>query len=137
MKIVKELQIQEIRVTRASNAPFQIIFGGESSLTVDAKTCARYQIPVSLDLVGRILICTFQSQEVSLLQEGDWKGFADFKTLEDNDLRINSLSREEVVFTIFNMKPPTKYTKVVQTLKLSSFGGGRWNPPVPLAVSFL
>ena len=131
MEITKEFRIQEVRGTIMSNASFQIILEAnyfrkeeESSLTMDTKTCARYQIPVSLDLVGRTLICIFQTRELPLRRDGDWKGFVEMKSVEDDNLRIKSLQKKEVILPSFRSMPPLKYNEVSRILKLSSFGEG-------------
>ncbi len=132
MNIVKELRIEEVKATRASNAPYQIILQGsrfgkgqeEPCLTLDKTTCDKYHIPIALDLVGKILICTFQSHELPIKQEKEWKGYVDLRSAADDHLQIKMLKRVETSYPLFNQAPPMKYEKSVLTLELSSFGEG-------------
>lgn len=126
MQIVKEFTICEVRATQASNAPFQIILLGnmikreeKSSLVLDRDMCVRYNIPMSLDLVGRTLICLFESRELPLKNDR-----VDMGLIGNDELQIQSLKRNEVESAIFYTVPPSKYNDVSQILELSSFGGG-------------
>lgn len=131
MQITKEFRIQEVKATRASNAPFQIVLEGnylrrdeESSLTLDADTCARYNIPMSFDLVGRTLICSFWSRALPLRYDDYEDGRADTESVNSDELQIQSLKRNETMAFIFYSVPPSKYNEVSRTLELASFGGG-------------
>ena len=131
MQITKEFKIHEVKAARVSNAPFQIVLEGnpfrrerESSLTLDTDTCTRYNIPMSLELVGRTLICSFESRELPLKNDGHFKGHVDVESLDSDTLAIHSLKRSEVVSPSFGMIPPAKHSEVSRTLELSSFGGG-------------
>ena len=132
VELRKELGICEVRATNVSNASFRVVlegrpFGGkdsESNLTLDVATCARYKIPKALRLVRRTLVCTFQSRELSLQQEGKWKNHVDFKAIENDDLEIELLRREETITSNFDIIPPRKFDRTSRTLVLSSFGKG-------------
>lgn len=131
MQITKELRIHEVKATRANNVPFQIILGGnylrqeeESSLTLDADICTRYNIPISLDLIGRTLACSFESRELPLQGDNNGNGRVDMESLGSDDLQIKSLKKTEITLSVFHTIPPSKYNQISQTLELSSFGGG-------------
>ncbi|MFH1233722.1 MAG: hypothetical protein V1649_03700 [Patescibacteria group bacterium] len=131
MEITKELRIWEVKAARVSNTPFQIVLEGnrfrreeESSLMLDLNTCARYNIPMSLDLVGRTLVCSFENRELPLKNNGHFKGYVDMESLKNDNLMIHSLKRSEIVSPSFGMIPPAKHSEVSRTLTLSSFGGG-------------
>lgn len=122
-----------------TNAPFQIVLEGnsfrreeESSLTLDTDTCSRYNIPMSFDLVGRTLICSFESRELSFKDNN----FVDMNSLESDDLNISSLSKNESIWSSFGTISPSKHSKVSRTLTLSSFGGGDGIHPSPLPCPF-
>ena len=143
VQITKEFRIQEVKAARVSNAPFQIVLEGnpfrregESSLTFDTDTCTRFGIPMSLDLVGRTLVCSFESHELPLESNGHFKGHVDMKAITSDDLAIHSLKRSEVVSPSFGMIPPSKHSEVSRTLELSSFGGGDGIHPSPLPCPF-
>jgi len=143
MQITREFRIHEVKAARVSNAPFQIVLEGnpfrreeESSLTLDTDTCARYNIPMSLDLVGRTLVCSFESRELPLKNNGHFKGHVDMESLENDNLAIHSLKRSEVVSSFFGMIPPSKHSEVSRTLELSSFGGGDGIHPSSLPCPF-
>lgn len=130
MQITKPFKICEVKATDASNAPFQIILlhnalkrEEESSLTFDTDTRVRYNIPLSFNLVGRTLICSFESRELSLRDDNHGNGRVDTESLGSDDLQIQSLKKNEVTLSIFYTIPPSKYNQVSQTLELSSFGG--------------
>ncbi len=143
MQITKEFRIHEVKAARVSNAPFQIILEGnlfrredESSLTLDTETCVRYNIPMSLDLVGRTLVCSFESRELPLKNDGHFEGLVDMELLENDNLAIHSLKRNEVISSSFGVIPPSKHSEVSRVLKLSSFGGGDGIHPSPLPCPF-
>jgi hypothetical protein len=143
VQITKEFRIHEVKAARVSNAPFQIVLegnpfrrNGESSLTLDADTCMRFSIPMSLDLVGRTLICSFESRELPLEANGHFKGHVDMKALDTDDLAIHSLHKNERVSPSFGMIPPSKHSEVSRTLELSSFGGGDGIHPSPMPCPF-
>ena len=142
MQITKEFRIHEVRAARG-NASFQIVLegdpfrrNGESSLTLDADTCARFGIPMSLDLVGHTLVCSFESRELPLETNGHFKGHVDMKSLGSDDLAIHSLHKSERVSPSFGMIPPSKHSEVSRTLELSSFGGGDGMHPSLLPCPF-
>ena len=142
MRITREFIIHKVEATRASSA-FQIVLEGnpfrreeESFLTFDKDTCARYNIPMSLNLVGRTLICSFESRELPLKNDEHFKGHVDMESLENDNLAIYSLKRSEVISPSLEMIPPSKHSKVLRTLKLSSFGGGDGIHPSPLPCPF-
>ena len=85
-----------------------------------ADTCARYNIPMSLDLVGRMLICSFKSRE---LPQNSNRGI-DKRFLLSDDVMICLLKKTEAMIPYFAVIPPSKQSKVSRTLELSSFGGG-------------
>ena len=125
--MMRKFKICEVKAKKINNVPFQIVLEGdpfrreqESSLTFDTDTCVRYNIPMSLDLVGRTLVCSFESRELPLRN----KGHVDMESLENDNLAIHSLKRSEVVSPSFGMIPPSKHSEVSRTLELSSFGGG-------------
>lgn len=131
MQITKPFKICEVKATDASNAPFQIILlhnalkrEEESSLTFDTDTRVRYNIPLSFNLVGRTLICSFESRELSLQGDDIAMERIDRRQLSSDELQIQSLKKIEVTFPIFYTIPPSKYNQMSQTLELSSFGGG-------------
>ncbi len=127
MKITKEFRVHEVRATKFKNVPFTIVLddnalrhGSESSLTLNADTCARFGIPMSLDLVAHMLECSFESRQ--LLLEG---GRAVKESLDGDDLMINALhKKEERVLQIFYTIPPSTHNEIKRTLELESFGGG-------------
>ncbi len=139
MRITKEFRIQDVKTTRISNAPFQIMLDGnpfrreeKSSLKLDADTCARYHIPISLDLLGKTLICSFESHELPLKDNGCFKGLINMELLKNDDLMIHSLSKNETVSPHLEIIPPLKHYEISRTLKLLSFDGGAGNPrPCP------
>lgn len=131
MRITKQFRICEVRAGEASNAPFQIILlhnvlkrEEESSLTLDINTCARYNIPMSLDLVGYTLICSFESRELPFYNNGREEGRVDTRSLRNDELQILSLKSSRSMSPVFYTIPPSKYTQSSKTLELSSFGGG-------------
>ncbi len=143
MRITKEFRIHEVKATRVSNAPFQIVLegdpfrrNGESSLTLDAETCKRFCIAMSLDLVGRTLICSFESRELPLETNEHFKGHVDMNAVTSDDLAIHSLHKNEHVSPSFGMIPPSKHSEVSRALQLSSFGGGDGIDPSPLPCPF-
>lgn len=143
MQITKELRIQEVKAARVSNASFQIVLegnpfrrNGESILTFDADTLSRFGIAMSFDLVGRALVCSFESRELPLESNGYFKGRVDMKAVTSDDLAIHSLRKNERVSPSFGMIPPSKHSEVSRTLKLSSFGGGDGIHPSPLPCPF-
>lgn len=128
MQITKEFRVHEVRATNMANAPFQITLQGNplklnqenlSYLTLNADTCARYSIPMSLDLIGRTLVCLFESRQHSLQHNPLYNDFFD-----NDELQIQSLKKTETVLSLFYSVPPSKYNEVSRTLELSSFGGG-------------
>lgn len=123
MRITKEFRIHEVRASSVENAPFQIMLEGnpfrreeESSLTLDMDTCVRHNISVSLDLVGCILVCSFESHEVVTNN-----GYPDMGSLKDDDLQILSMNKIETLSPYFWTTPPLTFTTVLRTLKLCSF----------------
>lgn len=143
VQITKEFRIQEVKAARVSNAPFQIVLEGdlfrrnsESTLTFDPDTLTRFGIAMSLDLVGRTLVCSFESRELPLESNGHFKGHVDMKAVTSDDLAIHSLRKNERVSTSFGMIPPSKHSEVSRTLELSSFGGGDGIHPSPLPCPF-
>ena len=138
-----EFIIHEVKAARVSNAPFQIVLedgsfkrNRESSLTLDVDTCARFGIPMSLELVGRMLVCSFESYDIPLEVDGHFKGQVDMKTVTSDDLAIRSLHKNERVSASFSAIPPSKHSEVSRTLELSSFGGGDGIHPSPLSCPF-
>ena len=139
MQITKEFKIQEVKATRVSNAPFQIVLegnpfrrNGESSLTLDTETCIRFGIAMSFDLVGRTLICSFESRDLSLETDGHFKDHVDMKAVTSDDLTIHSLHRNECIRPSFGIISSSKHNEISRTLELSSFGGGGIHPsPLP------
>lgn len=130
MRITKQFKIFEIRATETPNAPFQIILAGNplklnqenlSSLTLDANTCIQYNIPISLDLVGRNLVCSFESRELPLQDDGK---HINIGSLGNDELHIQSLKKNETISPIFYTIPPSKHEEILRTLELLSFGGG-------------
>lgn len=144
MNITKEFRIHAVTAARVSNAPFQIVLEGnpfrrdkESSLTLDAETCARFGIPMSLELVGRRLVCSFESRELPLEDSGLFKGRPDMKQLDHDDLAIRSLHKNERVTPLFfGTIPSSKHAEMSRTLELSSFGGGDGIHPSSLPCPF-
>ena len=131
MQIVKEFRILEVRIARVSNAPFQVVLEGnlfqrddKSTLTFDADTLVRFGITMSPDLVERTLVCSFESRELPLETEGQFKGRADMNTITSDDLEVHVLQMNERVSPSFGTIPPSKYSEISRTLELSSFGGG-------------
>jgi hypothetical protein len=130
MQIMKEYRIGEFSISRSDNAPFRIELDRtswdvkeKSSLSLDRATCKRYKIPLTLDLVGRTMICSFESKELPLL-EGEWKGHVDYLSVRNDDLQIQSIEKKEAIRPMFNRIPPSKSNTAVCIMKLSSFGGG-------------
>jgi len=127
MKITKLLTIHEVKATRIRNTPFQIVLEGsnpfeqekKSILTLDTDTCTRFNIPTSFDLVGQVLICSFESHEFPLKNN-----LVSMESIKDNDLKICHLKRCEVVSPVMSVIPPFKHDKISRTLELLSFGGG-------------
>lgn len=102
MQITKRFNIREVRATNASNAPIEIMLQTEpwrgeqkeTALILDAKTCASHGIPRSLDIVGRTLICSFESREVPRRAKASGAGR---ESLQSSDLLPRVLSRIETV----------------------------------------
>ncbi|MEK7075083.1 MAG: hypothetical protein AAB968_04945, partial [Patescibacteria group bacterium] len=67
----------------------------ESSLTLDADICTRYNIPISLDLIGRTLACSFESRELPLQGDNNGNERVDMESLGSDDLQIKSLKKTE------------------------------------------
>lgn len=142
MVITKELMIQEVKAARISNAPYEIVLESarlferekRSSLTFDANACARHGIPMSLDLVGRTLICSFESRKLRTKNES----FMSRRLLEQ-DLCMESLVREEETSLLSYTVPPSKKLVISQTLELKTYAcGGRYSTlPCPLYHFFL
>lgn len=106
--------------------PFQVILlhnilkrDEESSLTLDADMCAWYNIPMSLDLIGRTLVCSFESRELHLHDDR-----VNTESLTNDKLQIQSLEKSETITSVFYTVPPSKYNQSSRILKLSSFGDG-------------
>lgn len=127
MKLIKKFKIHEVRATSLT---FKIILGNEessskeSSIALDKNTCARFNIPMSLDLVGRTLICYFESRELPLEEDKYFKEQVDMDSVDSDDLEIQSLKRSEVVSLSLSILPSPKHVKVSRTLKLLSFNNG-------------
>ena len=80
---------------------------------------------MSLDLVGRRIICSFESRELPLQKVGDWKRYVDMGSVGKDDLVIKSLERNELVLEVsFGTALPPKHSEVSRTMNLSSFGEG-------------
>ena len=138
MNITKEFRIHEVRAAKISNAPFQIVLesnpfrqNGRSYLTLNMDTCAHFDIPMSLEIVGRTLVCSFNSHELPLkANEHLWNH------VDSNDLEIRSLQRNEQVSPSLGLIPPSKHIETSRTMELSSFGGGDGIHPSPLPCPF-
>jgi len=138
VQITKEFQIIEVKAALVSNAPYQVVlegnqlsWGKKSFLTLDAETLKRYDILMSLNLVGRILVCSFENRELPLKETGHFKGSVDMDSKSDNDLKIQSIRKNEAVLPSFLTM--SKHEQVLRIAELESFrGGGRDNPsPLP------
>lgn len=142
MHITKGFRIQEVKAQWVTNAPFKIVLGqsiqteGESYLTLDTSTCTRLNIPMSLELVGRTLICFLESRELPRRDNGHFIGGVDMESLGNDDLVIHSLKRSEVVSPSFGMLVPSWHSKVSRILELSSIGAGDGIHPSPLRCPF-
>lgn len=129
MRLCKELRIHEVKATESSNAPFEIVLWDnflqrhESTLVLDADACAQYGIPMSLDIVGLSLACSFESREVPLVGEKGMERL-DMASVASNTLMLSALKQSETATVVFYTVPPSKIEEVTRTLELSSFGGG-------------
>ncbi len=129
MQITEKLMICKIEATRSDSAPFKLTLennrGEESSLLLDSNTCTRYKIPISLNLTGRTLVCSFESRELPLQNDGHFLFLGQFtkEPPRNDDLEIQSLNKEEIIKPTFMSIPPSKHIEILRTLKLSSFGG--------------
>ena len=143
MKLMRKFKIDEVKATGSDNAPFQVVLEGnpfrrnsKSILTFDADTLARFDIAMSLNLVGCTLICSFNSRNLPLESNGHFKGRVDMKGITSDDLMIHSLHKKENVQSLFYMIPPSKHNEVSRRLELLSFGGGDGIHPSPLPCPF-
>jgi hypothetical protein len=132
MELTKEFLIREVRGRRNSSAPFYVIFeptrlgaDQESTLTLNEEACARHGFLMSLDLVGRRLLCTLQSRDLPLYDTGSQQGLVDRQGMGEDDVLINFLEKRE--YTFFDTRPvrhPSKHESVVRVLELSTMHGG-------------
>ncbi len=135
---MKKLIIYEVKATRSSIAPFQIVLEGnplgqegKSFFMVDKDTCSRFGIPMSLNLVGRTLVFYFENRELPLQTDGCFKGHMNAELLNADDLMIHSLYKKESTSFLYNTRPQSKHIKVSRVLELVSFGGGEGFLPCP------
>jgi len=138
VQITKEFKIDEVKATRAINAPLQIVLSGEkkSFLTLNKDICTRFNIPMSLDLVDRTLVCSFESRELPLKNQRPFYGCVNMESFGSDDLKIDSLKKSKIMSPSFTMIPPSKHSEVSRTLELSSFGGGDGMHLSPLPCPF-
>ncbi|GEM_PF-3392727 len=144
MQITKEFRICEVKAARVSNAPYEIILENEnlfareskSSLTLDTDACDRNSIRMSFDLVGRTLICSFESRKLKVKAD---EPFRWDRKLSDEDLHMKSLERKEETLLLTYTVPPSKNSIISQKLELKTLlGGGRLSPmPCPFYHFFL
>lgn len=144
MKIVKELKISSVSGTLISNAPYKFTLSDpqlqwteekESSMSVDADTCARHSVSPSLDLVGRTLVCSFESHELPLKDEK----YVNWGVVGDDNVPVKSLEMKEKVTVAYFQLPPGKNTSVSHILELMTHAdGGRYTLlPCPFYRFFL
>lgn len=139
MKIVKEFRIDKIIRSRVINEPFKIVLNnGESFFTLNEKTCIRFGITMSMNLIGRILVCSFKSRELLLHKTNKqfFKGCVNMKNVTSDDLEICSLHKNERVISLLNTIPPSKHSEVSRIIKLSSFDNNVGIHPTPLPCPF-
>ena len=134
MKIEKTIQIEQLVITESHNQPIKIVLGErspsepkrESYLVLDKKDCSNYRIPLSPDIIGHALVCSFESRGTLAFHTiGPLEGTLNYQSLDDNDLLVVSLEQKEVITPSGRMSPP-EYEDRSWTLELSSllrFGG--------------
>lgn len=142
MYITKEFRINEVRATSVYNAQYKIILVDDlirqckkeecSSLTLDTNACTRLTIPISLDLVGRTLVYSFECHKLRLK-----KGHIDDTALDADDLVIESVEKSETIVLSYEHIPPVKKDSILRTLELSTFHRGRGCIPCPFYHFFL
>lgn len=146
MKLEKEFKISEVNFTNISDAPFRIFLESEkfsfeqkNILTMDKEVCARFNIPMSQELVGKKLVCAIESkealsvlnkQELSFLRldfmppQRNWQKKSKNPLLDDPDIvRIKSLKKVES-HHFFGSSIIRENNKIARTLELVSLGEG-------------
>ncbi len=126
--------IAKVEATNVSNAPFRIFLENEKYdtkkeiiLTMDAKTCVRYGIPMSLDIVGKKIVCYLESEINNDNEEN--KNAPSKKTkqkqsreIQDDELRIKSLKKKEEYYSYASLLKNDGSVK--RKLELISFNEG-------------
>lgn len=125
MLLIKKFRIQEIRATNVSIAPFTFILNdaqqpaNESFLVMNVEIGNRYHIPMSLDIIGRELVCSFQNREALQDFAG---GPNEFITVSDEDLKIVALTSRETANLNWGLLPIAPKFETERTFELVSFG---------------
>lgn len=142
MELIREFKISEVKITNISNAPIQITLDGNlgidknSVLVMNREISDEYKIPITRDLVGRIIICTFSSKKLHLEQDGSWEERVKTEELEKNDLLVRSLEKKEIRIPFLSLLPPFVHLTVLRILELSSFVKGDGVHPTSSSVPF-
>jgi len=131
MKIMKELRIRGMRFSEGY-APLRIELGddpsgrkGGSFLELNEKSCKRFGIPMSTNLIGRTLACVFESYETDKRFGPDTSGI-------DDDMEIRSLCAIEETVHLPKAIPPQKHEKERQrVLTLSTRESTSFSRPCP------
>lgn len=148
MKLVKELQIFEVKGTMCGNAPFtveaRINHWGQTNIksifTMDMRTAEHWGIKPALELAGQTLVVTVESREFPLDRDrpiypmtGDRDHpkvdktrppvhFVDWQAVTSDDFMIDELKLVETSRPILGCAPPMKHEETQRTLALSSSG---------------
>ena len=73
---------------------------------------------MSLDLVERILVCSFESHRIPVENKESRKKRVSKYSLSDDDLEIKLLERREEMMPLFYTIPSSKKSSISQTLEL-------------------
>ena len=130
MQIARKLQVLEIKASLFRNEPFKVILKGQSfsdayfsTVVFDQATCKRFNIPMTTELVGKFLLCSFESREISQINKASELKAA----LKPDDLTIEAVERKEITTYPLLILPLNKLETVSFKLKLS--GGAVDNCP--------
>ena len=143
MEIRKEFIVTEVRGTRSSNAPLQLVLEekgawrgrgeGQSRVTLDEAAARRQGIPVSLDLVGRTLMVVWQSRSRPIVGESER---VDWDNLGPDDLVIKGLRRTEEISFNVGRCPPMRPVRTEMVLRLETPSGADGIHPYLLPCPF-
>lgn len=128
MRIVRSLEIEEIRINRQW-LEFRLRprtnEEDKHRFLLSARDSAYLGIPNSLQLrslVGKSFHCVFESRELPLLPGPSFKDLVDTRQTRDNDLCVISISREETLKLHQSSMPPRKISGRKTLMHLCSYG---------------